>query len=124
MTHVLLNIYAQELTVRFSNQSLTYQVLITVHGCCAAIHVLVAVELHVVQLKLYAVACNQTHVSAALAILIVQTLHSYHQLFANVNVGMVVSYRYVFAVHIHRFETVSFTRKLMLIQVVKLNQVL
>ena len=123
MTHVLLNIYAQELTVRFSNQSLTYQVLITVHGCCPTIHV-VAVELHVVQLKLYAVACNQTHVSAALAILIVQILHSYHQLFANVNVGMVTSYRYIFAVQVHRLREVSFTRKLMLIQVVKLSQVL
>ena len=97
--------------------------MITVHGCCPTIHV-VAVELHVVQLKLYAVACNQTHVSAALAILIVQILHSYQELFANVNVGMVTSYRYVFAVQVHRLREVSFTRKLMLIQVVKLNHVL
>ena len=59
----------------------------TVHGCCAAIHVLVVV-FRLVPLKLYGVVgSSPTQVSAALVIVIVPALHSYHVALANVNVG-------------------------------------
>lgn len=94
-----------------------------VHGCWAVIHVLV-VALRLVQLKLYDVACNHTHASAAAVIASVPLLHSYHELFVNVNVGLVPSYRYVTAVHVQRFRDVSFTRKLIASDVVKFSHVL
>jgi hypothetical protein len=84
---VLLNVYVAVFAVSFPKLSLTYHVTVTLHGCLAAIHVLVAVhQLH--PPNLYALLANHTPLlSFALVILNVHASHSFPFALLNVNVG-------------------------------------
>jgi len=88
----LLNVYVAVLLVSFPKLSLTYHVTVTLHGCCAAILVLVVVhQLH--HPNLYALLANHAHHTPSLALVILK-LHAVHSaplLFANVNVGPLLS---------------------------------
>ena len=86
----LLNVYVADEDHCVNNASLTYAVLFCVHGCCAVIHVLV-VALHVLQSKLYALACNHTHASLGDVTAKLHATHSFPFAFANVNAGACLS---------------------------------
>ncbi|OQB42516.1 MAG: hypothetical protein BWY04_00216 [candidate division CPR1 bacterium ADurb.Bin160] len=76
--------------VRFSKASLTYHVIVTAHGCCPGMLVVVVIN-QLVPLKLYGLVCNPTPMSDAFIIVKVQIAHSSHELLLNVNVGPCLS---------------------------------
>jgi hypothetical protein len=86
-----LNVYIAVFTVWFPKLSLTYHVTVTLHGCLAAILVLVAVhQLHAP--NLYALLASHTPpLSLALVILKLHAVHSAPFPLLNVNVGASLS---------------------------------
>jgi hypothetical protein len=87
----LLNVYVAVALLWFPSASLTYHVTVTLHGCLAAIPVLVAVhQLHAP--NLYALLANHTPpLSLAFVILKLHAVHSFPFPLLNVNVGASLS---------------------------------
>ena len=110
-------VYVPVLKLILLKISLTRPVLTKLVGCCAAIPVVKTVD-QVTPSKLYGKAASPIPVSETAEIVIVPTTHSYPELLVKVNVGAVISKRYVLAVPVPIFPAVSCTLKLIVIPVV------
>ena len=89
--HASLNVYVAVFAVWFPKLSFTYHVIFTLHGCCAAIVIDVALhQFHVPNLYAF-VGSHAHHQSLALIIFKCHGSHSYHDLFSKSKFGQYMS---------------------------------